>query len=336
MADGSGRTRLKDIAERAGCSVNTVSRALRGDRLISAARREQIRTLAESMGYRPDPLVSALCGRIASRREGKRFRATVALLNPLETVSRAPLLERMIAAARERLEERGYHLEQFPYAEWRARGDRFTGMLRARGILGLILLHFPAPRFRVDWDLSELALVAFGYSLETPLLHRVAENGTLAIELALEQVTRLGYRRPGLVLSPFQHGESHGIRTGMFLVWSRDCAIDDPAPPFTDWTQGIGDPAPFLEWYDAYRPDVLLAHDYRTIELLGRERGLCCPQDVAFVDLNCRPRPRRPDRRPDPAQRTRRAGRPAHHPGAPALDRRRQLPGARSGKGLTE
>ncbi|MGC9450894.1 MAG: LacI family DNA-binding transcriptional regulator [Oceanipulchritudo sp.] len=277
---------MKDIAERAGCSVNTVSRALRGDRMISAGRRAQIRALAEEMGYRPDPLVSALCGRIASRREGKHFQATVALLNPLETVSRAVLLDRMMAAARGRLEERGYHLERFPYAQWRDKGDRFTGMLRARGILGLILLHFPQPRFRLDWDLSGLALVAFGYSLEEPVLHRVADNGAQAIELVLENITRLGYRRPGLVLSSFQHEESHGIRTGMLLVWHHNRRVKDPVPPFTDWMQGIGDPAPFLAWYDAHRPDVLLAHDYRAIELLGRARGLRCPQDVAFVDLN--------------------------------------------------
>ena len=52
--------RLKDIAERAGVSVMTVSKVLRDAPDISAATKSRIRALAAQMGYVPDTLAQGL------------------------------------------------------------------------------------------------------------------------------------------------------------------------------------------------------------------------------------------------------------------------------------
>jgi DNA-binding LacI/PurR family transcriptional regulator len=52
--------RLKDIAERAGVTVMTVSRALRGARDVSPSTRERVRILAAQMGYVPDATARGL------------------------------------------------------------------------------------------------------------------------------------------------------------------------------------------------------------------------------------------------------------------------------------
>src|SRR5690554_4148699 len=51
---------LQDIAERLGTSKATISMALRGNPLISAKRREQVRRTAAQMGYRPNMQASSL------------------------------------------------------------------------------------------------------------------------------------------------------------------------------------------------------------------------------------------------------------------------------------
>lgn len=56
---------MSDIAGQLGVSSSTVSRALRQDPRISASMRTRVRELTESIGYRPNPLVSAL---MATRR----------------------------------------------------------------------------------------------------------------------------------------------------------------------------------------------------------------------------------------------------------------------------
>ena len=59
---------MAEIAQRLGVAPSTVSRALRDDPRISAAVREQVRGIAGELGYRPNPLVSALMAH--RRRKG--------------------------------------------------------------------------------------------------------------------------------------------------------------------------------------------------------------------------------------------------------------------------
>ncbi|MBE0701034.1 MAG: LacI family DNA-binding transcriptional regulator [Acholeplasmataceae bacterium] len=58
MADK--RVLLKDIAERAGLTINTVSRALKDKSDISLATRQEVQRLALDMGYIPDVIASSL------------------------------------------------------------------------------------------------------------------------------------------------------------------------------------------------------------------------------------------------------------------------------------
>src|SRR2546425_7770920 len=71
--------RLKDIAERAGVSVMTVSKVLRDAPDVSAATKNRIRALARQMGYVPDSLARGL-----RTRTTKLFGLVVsAMTNPI-------------------------------------------------------------------------------------------------------------------------------------------------------------------------------------------------------------------------------------------------------------
>lgn len=56
----SGRVTLADVAEAAGVSPITVSRALRGERAVAAALVERVQAAATALGYVPDPAARAL------------------------------------------------------------------------------------------------------------------------------------------------------------------------------------------------------------------------------------------------------------------------------------
>lgn len=58
---------LKDIAESVGVSIRTVTRALSGDGYVRADLRDEIRSVAQRIGYRPDPLARSL--RLGRTRE---------------------------------------------------------------------------------------------------------------------------------------------------------------------------------------------------------------------------------------------------------------------------
>lgn len=90
--------RLKDIAERAGVSVMTVSKALRDEPDVSAATKARIKALAEQLGYVPDSTAQGL-----RTRTSKLF--GVAISSPTN-----PIFSRVLLAIEERVYAMGYEL----------------------------------------------------------------------------------------------------------------------------------------------------------------------------------------------------------------------------------
>ncbi|MSU58662.1 MAG: LacI family transcriptional regulator [Pedosphaera sp.] len=90
--------RLKDIAARAGVSVMTVSKALRGEKDVAAATRAKVKLLAEQMGYVPD-----------SAAQGLRNRTTKLFGVVISSISN-PLFPRMLRALEEHAHELGCEL----------------------------------------------------------------------------------------------------------------------------------------------------------------------------------------------------------------------------------
>lgn len=90
--------RLKDIAERAGVSVMTVSKALRDAPDVSATTRARVRLLAQQLGYVPD-----------SSAQGLRTRHTKLLGLVISSLAN-PIFSRIVLAIEERAHELGYDL----------------------------------------------------------------------------------------------------------------------------------------------------------------------------------------------------------------------------------
>jgi LacI family transcriptional regulator len=89
-------TRLKDIAQRAGLAVMTVSKALRDKPDVSAATKTRVKLLAQQMGYVPD-----------STAQGLRNRTT-RLFGLVISSMTNPIYSRVVLAIEERAYELGY------------------------------------------------------------------------------------------------------------------------------------------------------------------------------------------------------------------------------------
>jgi LacI family transcriptional regulator len=90
--------RLKDIAERAGVSVMTISKALRDKADVSAGTKTRIKLLAQQMGYLPDSSARGL-----RRRTTKLFGVAISSLTN-------PIFTRIVLAIEERAHELGYEV----------------------------------------------------------------------------------------------------------------------------------------------------------------------------------------------------------------------------------
>ncbi len=90
--------RLKDIAQLAGVSIMTVSKALRDAPDVSAATKSRIKSLASQMGYVPD-----------SSAQGLRTKTTKLFGLVIPSITN-PVYARIVFAIEERAHDLGYDI----------------------------------------------------------------------------------------------------------------------------------------------------------------------------------------------------------------------------------
>jgi len=124
--------RLQDIAERAGVSLMTASKAMRDGTDVAAQTRARIRLLAQEMGYVPN-----------SMAQGLRNRKTRLLGLVLSTVSN-PIFARTVSAIEEAAHEWDYDLILTHTLNSPEREEACIRRLLARSVDGLLI--FPVYR----------------------------------------------------------------------------------------------------------------------------------------------------------------------------------------------
>jgi DNA-binding LacI/PurR family transcriptional regulator len=193
---------MKEVADRAGVAASTVCRALSSNPQIPAATRDRIRRIAEEMGYKPDPLLSAF----ASRRRGKVQGSEITTIAYATNFSKAqewknnPFYRRLFDGARQRANQLGYNLEHFWLREPGMTGRRLSRILYSRGISALCIPPTPQVRGHLSLDWGRFSCVTVGYSLLRPNLHRTTPHHFHGILLAVRELRRLGYRRIGFCI----------------------------------------------------------------------------------------------------------------------------------------
>lgn len=278
---------LRAIAAVAGVSAMTVSRALRRHRSIPATTARRIRGIAKKLGYRPNPLITALMAHLRRTRPLPASGAqTLAFLasSPLPRSWREfPGVRTFHAGAAERCEELGYRLDVFELA-WR--GPRLRGhpatILRARGIQGVIVGPFPAYHDRMAFPWRDFSAAAIGYTLAAPRLHRACNHHFATLRIAFNRALALGYRRIGLALRFESDARVGHTWLGAFASCQHFLPPASRLPPFLPkrWSEkdlGV--------WLRAHRPDVVLSSEADMPAILQR-LGARVPRDVGFANLD--------------------------------------------------
>lgn len=274
---------MQQIADAASVSRMAVSLALRNSPKISAQTTKRIQEIAEQMGYRPNPLVSALMTQLRHGREVKRS-STLAYITayPSEDGWRRPgPFVAFHEGARRRAEQLGYTLEDWWLTRPGITAQRFCDILYTRDIHGLIIAPLPAGGGELQLDWERFAVATIGYSVDAPDLHRASNHQFGTITEALEELKQLGYRRIGLALTAESDARvKHHWSAGM-LAYQQQIPTNERIPllltdgPFTRL---------LAAWFCEYRPEVIISQEWQVMRVLD-SLGLRVPQDVAFAHL---------------------------------------------------
>lgn len=276
---------LQDIATYLGISKMTVSRALRGERHVKAALRDQIQETATALGYRPDPEISKLMTHMRQKRrvQAPRTLAFVWAERDQEEIEKSSWSQHLISGARQRSEQLGFQLDEFHLSAKGMTGRRLSGILEARGISGFILsplLSRSRGHVSMQWEKFSSVVIGLGYA--RPALHRVHHHHYLGMMTAMRHLKKLGYKRIGF------YGGSV-INERMFSAWSASFLAHHPLPlkQASDLLCLRRDPAKtdFHQWLDRMKPEVIIEGGAYLQEWL---EGTSIPQEIGLVTLGWR------------------------------------------------
>lgn len=281
---------MRDVAKQGGVSQATVSLALANSPLVNAVTKARIQTLAGKLGYRTNPLVAAHM-RTRHRRSTRKDLPVLAVINTHSArggwrTGQAQILCQMWQGVSQRIEERGYRMEEFWLYEPNVTHARLGEIIQWRGIPGVIFGPSGGRALKLEMNLDNLACVRIGSGEVSPPLHRVTNNQYQTAALALRECAALGYRRPGLVV----RGELNRLHDyqweGGFDVSCKHLPAVEPLPVLFISYEDFS--AEFDQWFKKHRPDVVIDVSEDDILVHLREQGLRVPEDVGFVTL-CSP-----------------------------------------------
>ena len=283
---------IETIARKINVSQSTVSRALRNDPRIADLTRKRVKQEALRLGYRPNPLVSALMSQLRTNRPAHCL-STIAYLDTFQSRDEwklYPTTRKLWQGASERADQLGYKLERFWFYEPGITPDRLRAILLARGIYGMIV-KFNPPKHNLmhglPFDFGPFAVTTVEFRMSKPPVHSATNDQFQSTLLGLNELHELGYRRVGLVVSAYNDNAFDYRISAANLVYQQRIPAARRVPmlslPENKWTGEN-----FATWYRAHRPDALLVFGTETARWM-HDLKIRAPEDVGFAHLDWDP-----------------------------------------------
>ncbi|HMP73111.1 MAG TPA: LacI family DNA-binding transcriptional regulator [Kiritimatiellia bacterium] len=255
------RVTIRQIAAQAGYSKSTVALALRGDRRVAADTRAEIETIATSLGYRQNPVVSHLMAELSQRGQ-QDYQATLAMINiaPDPTVlDRCGAAQTWASHAERRAWELGYRIDRFWAHDPNRSIHQLAEILHARSIRGLLIMnssgmtHLPKS---VHTLCEPFSCLVVGNRMVDPPLNFVCND---QYNTALETVKRIAARgalRPGLVL---WRGLDHYVELRFSGGFQKGCELAYPGrTSLPVLTVAANDQDALQAWVEKNAPDAII------------------------------------------------------------------------------
>ena len=186
---------IKDVAQRAGVSIATVSYALNESAPVSEATRARVLAATKELGYRPSVIARSLRAQ-ESRIIGYSW-------HQLPPDHWHPILDRFLHSMAEAAEAQGYHILTFTSSPGSEAWQPYEKLMLTGRVDGFIVSNTDRDDARIRHLLdSGFPFVAFGRANEEWDFPYVDVDGAAGIRQAVEHLLALGHRRIGLIAWP--------------------------------------------------------------------------------------------------------------------------------------
>lgn len=200
-------TTIKELSERSGLSVSTVSKALNGYADISETTKQQVRALADELGYRPNPLARAL-------KHGQTYNLGVLFVDDNASGLRHPYFASVLDSFKVEAESAGYDVTFINHNIGRTH-TTYLEHCRYRKVDGVCLacVDFSMPEV-AELVESDLPLVTIDHLFNGKMC--VQSENRQGVEALVRYVYSMGHRRIAFV-----HGAKSAVTTARLTSFRR-------------------------------------------------------------------------------------------------------------------
>ena len=284
---------IESIAKKAGVAKSTVSLALRNSPKLLEETRVKIQGIAQDLGYKPNPLVSAQMAHIRNTKTPKSV-ATIGFLNTWYDEAHKKRIKwevmgRFHRGVKERTEALGFRFEPLEFDMAVYSRKRIEQILESRNIDGLVLspLKHATAEFEIDW--APYALVSIGYFASYGNIHRVFYDNFSSTEAVLEIAQSRGYKRIGFITNREGERRAGRLWSAGFLEFQSRCISPNDQVPLlrldveeAEFSQR--ETKQIEDWYHEHRPDVIISFLNKALLCL-ESVGLRSPEDFGYISL---------------------------------------------------
>lgn len=277
---------MREVARLAGVSIATVSKSLSNKQDVSSATREHVLAVCARLGYKTNPLVAALM-RSRRQRTSPTGGLTIAYVTAFTTADGwrrhpFPIFRQLFTGAEARARERNYRLEHHWLFRDGMSNQRFSQILEARGIRGVLLAPVPDTHTSITPNWSAFSVAALGLTPSTRQFHRVSTDYCQSMLLAMDHCRQRGYRRPGLAARLETVARLEYRWEAAFGIARERLGLPDAVQPLIvdEWTKQNVD-----RWLRQARPDVVIGPVLGRLEELITSSGMRVPDDIGLVGL---------------------------------------------------
>ena len=186
---------IKDVAQRAGVSIATVSYVLNESAPVSEPTRSRVLAAVAELGYRPSAIAQGLRAQESRLIGYSWYRVSADRWHPI--------LERFLYSMAEAAEAQRYHVLTFTGGPDHEPWGPYEELMRTGRVDGFVLsdTNWDDPRVRCLLDRG-FPFVAFGRANEEWDFPYVDVDGEAGERQAVEHLLSLGHRRIGLIAWP--------------------------------------------------------------------------------------------------------------------------------------
>ncbi len=286
---------MKDIAAEAGVHQTTVSLALRNHPSLPPKTRERIQKLAEKMGYRPDPALSALIAYRQTTKQTPMDQVIAFVVNCRDEreFNESHVYSELLSGARERASKLGFKIDLFWYDRDYKSGKALNHVLKSRGIQGVILAAFDNhhPDISMEWEFY--SVVKINILPHELAFDTILSNQMFGVRLAMNKLRKEGLRRIGLAVADHDEAHNRNMYSAGYLVGQRHLDESDRIPPLLFSRKPHPElQAEVTDWARAHKLEAILSNwnnlDVPAIHLTENENQHC-----RFVPLDADDRTRK-------------------------------------------